>query len=168
MSAPWFKPTSLLDKTYTLGILIKGIDGVLELLGGVLILTVPPSWIMDATDFLSLSEFGVSQHNFLSQSVVKFGHDLAYGSHVFAAIFLLTHGLVKVVLVASLLRNYRRAYPFALVTLSLFLVYQFYAIITHFTWGMTFLTVIDIVIIWLIWREWGQQKQRWANQAPAG
>jgi uncharacterized membrane protein len=38
----WFKPHSLLDRTFEVGIALKGLDGVLEVIGGVLLLAVPP------------------------------------------------------------------------------------------------------------------------------
>jgi uncharacterized membrane protein len=156
----WFKPTSLLDKTYEIGILIKGIDGVLELIGGVLVLVVPPHTIDAILRFLTQHELSRDPHDFVATHILAYGHELERGSTTFAAVFLLTHGLVKVVLVASLLRNKLWAYPFALVTLGLFIVYQIYRMIVQPTFGMAFLTILDTVIVWLIWREWGQVKRR--------
>ena len=151
---PLFRPQTLLDKTYEIGILIKGIDGVLELIGGVLVLTVSPHMITGITQFLTQDALEENPHNFIATHIARAGHHLAAGHNIFAAAFLLTHGLVKVVLVASLLLNKLWAYPWALVVLSLFLVYQIYLLITQPGFGMAFLSVLDAVIIWLIWREW--------------
>lgn len=163
----WFKPTSLLDKTYEIGILLKGIDGILELVGGVLLLVIPPNTIDAITTFLTQHELSQNPNDFIATHVLQYGHDLTHGSHAFAAAFLLTHGLVKIVLVGALLRNYPWAYPFAIITLGLFIAYQVYRMVVEPTWGMAFLTVLDIVITWLIWREWQQQKVRWARAEPA-
>src|SRR5262245_2638401 len=41
----WFKPSGLLDRTFEISIMLKGLDGVLELVGGVLLLFVSPTSI---------------------------------------------------------------------------------------------------------------------------
>jgi len=154
----WFKPQTLLDKTYEIGILLKGIDGVLELVGAAALLFIPVRYFQRFSQWIADLEAGSSHHGFISTHIAHFGHSLAEGNHVFAILFLFTHGLVKVVLVACLLRNKLWAYPFGLVALTLFLGYQLYEMVIHPTFGMGFLTVLDIVIIWLVWREWRQVK----------
>lgn len=149
-----FRPTTVLDKFYELGILIKGIDGAVELIGGLLVLLVPRSTILHLTTTLTHSELANDPHDFLANHLVHAGHQLATGSHVFAAAFLLTHGIVKVGLVTALLLQKLWAYPWALVVLTLFLGYQAYLLMVRPTFGMWFLTILDVVIIWLIWREW--------------
>lgn len=151
---PLFRPQTLLDKTYEIGIIIKGIDGTLELLGGILVLALSPHTITGITAFLTEDALRENPHNFIALRVQHAGHHLASGHTVFAAAFLLTHGLVKVVLVTCLLLNKLWAYPWALVVLSFFLVYQVYLLITAPTFGMAFLTVLDVIIIFLVYREW--------------
>jgi len=154
---PWFKPKTLLDKTYEIGIIIKGIDGTLELIGGVLVLALSPNAINGITRFLTQSALENNPHNLVASHIAKAGHHLASGHNLFAAAFLLTHGLVKVVLVVCLLLNKMWAYPWALGALGLFLIYQVYQLITAATFGMAFLTVLDVIIIGLVYREWQQQ-----------
>lgn len=150
----WFKPKTLLDKTYELGILLKGVDGVLELIGGVLILVIKPKTVDRLVNVVTSRELARDPNDFIATHILQYGHELANGHNGFAAAFLLTHGIVKIVLVAALLRNKLWAYPFALGTLGLFVVYQVYRMIVHPTLGMLLLTVLDVCIIWLIWREW--------------
>lgn len=160
-----FKPTTLLDKFYEAGIIIKGIDGSLELIGGLLVLLVPRNVIEHLTNVLTHNELANDPHDFLANHIAHAGHQLATGSHWFAAAFLLTHGLVKVGLVVALLLQKLWAYPWALVVLTLFLGYQIYLLVVRPTFGMWFLSVLDVIIIWLIWREWRQIR---AQSATAG
>lgn len=155
---PWFRPKTLLDKTYEIGIVIKGIDGFFELLGGILVLTLTPSAILHVTDFFRQEVFENNSHNFIAHAIDKTGHQLASGQTTFAALFLLTHGLVKVGLVTALLLNKLWAYPWALGTLGAFLVYQIYLLATKPTFGMGFLTILDAAIIYLVYREWQKVK----------
>lgn len=154
----WFHPKTLLDKTYVIGIILKGVNGVLELIGGTLVLTLSSHTIQHITNFLTADALADNPHNYIANHIQRAGHHLASGETTFAALFLLTHGLVKVVLVTCLLLNKLWAYPWAFGMLGLFLVYQVYLLITSPGIGMALLTVVDIVILWLIWREWQQVK----------
>jgi uncharacterized membrane protein len=154
---PWFHPKTLLDKAYEIGIVIKGIDGVLEIIGGILVLTISPGTINSLTAFLTQNEIQENPHNFIANHIVAFGDKLATGHNYFAAAFLLTHGIVKVVLVTCLLLNKIWAYPWALGALVLFFFYQSYLLITKPTFAMAFLTVLDAIIIFLVYREWQNQ-----------
>ncbi|MGH7192415.1 MAG: DUF2127 domain-containing protein [Candidatus Saccharimonadales bacterium] len=151
-----FRPQNLLDKAYEIGIIVKGIDGILELIGGILVLVITPGTVNGITHLLTQQELQEDPHDFIAAHILKLGHSLTYGHNYFAAAFLLTHGAVKVVLVACLLLNKLWAYPWALVILGLFLVYQVYQLATHPTFTMAFLSVLDVIIIWLIYREWRQ------------
>ena len=150
----FFHPRTLLDKFYEVGIIIKGIDGAFELLGGLAVLLIPRSTILHLTNVLTRNELANDPHDFLARHLAHAGHSLATGSHWFAAAFLLTHGIVKVGLVTALLLQKLWAYPWALVLLGLFLIYQIYLLVVHPTFGMGFLSVLDAIIIWLVWREW--------------
>ncbi len=163
----WFHPKTLLDKTYEIGILIKGFDGTLELIGGILLLAVPVSAFHRLTLFLTQNELANDPNDFLATHVAHIGNELSAGRDVFAILFLLTHGAVKVALVVALLMQKHWAYPWAIGALILFLVYQAYLLITRPTFFMAFLTVLDIAIIWLVWREWQQVKQRSAAKIAA-
>ncbi|HSW98514.1 MAG TPA: DUF2127 domain-containing protein [Candidatus Saccharimonadales bacterium] len=154
----WFHPRTLLDKTYEIGILIKGVDGVLELLGALLLVAVPTTTIRSLTHWLTANELANDPHDFLASHVAHFGNELAKGHNTFAILFLATHGAVKVALVVALLRQKHWAYPWALGALGAFLVYQVYLLVVKPTFGMGFLTVLDVVIIWLVWREWQKVK----------
>ena len=154
----WFHPKTILDKTYEIGIVLKGIDGILELLGAALLIFIPAHDFASFARWVTDVEAGSSRHGFISSHILQLGHDLAQGHNLFAILFLLTHGIVKVVLVACLLRQKLWAYPFGLAALTLFLAYQLYEMIMRPTFGMGFLTVLDAIIIWLVWREWQQVK----------
>jgi len=160
----WFRPRTLLDKTYEIGIILKGIDGVAELIGGLFLWLVSPTAINGLTRFLTQNELAENPHNFFATHILHYGTELAKGHNTFAIAFLLTHGLVKVVLVTCLLMNKLWAYPYALVALGLFLVYQVYELVVHPTFGMAFLSVLDAIIILLVWREWQQVK---SHKLPA-
>lgn len=150
----FFKPTSLLDKFYEIGILFKGFDGLVELIAGIFLLTVPPSFIRSLTYDLTRGELTQDPHDFFATHLAHAGAHLAQGHNAFVSAFLLIHGAVKVGLVICLLLNKLWAYPLGLAVLGLLFLYQVYQLITGPTFGMAFLSALDVVILWLIWREW--------------
>ena len=76
---------------------------------------------------------------------------------LFGAVYLLSHGAVKVVLVAALLKNELWAYPWMIVFLGVFIVYQVYRLSLKPSVGLTALTVFDAVIAGLTYREYRKQ-----------
>lgn len=164
----WYHPKTLFDKTYEVGIIIKGIDGLFELLGGLVLLLVSPHTFGRLATWLTHGELDQDPHDFIAVHILHTGQQLAAGRNWFAIAFLLTHGIVKVVLVVALLRNKLWAYPFAFVALGLFLVYQVYELVLQVTAGMALLTVLDVIIIWLVWREWQKVKaEGFPGQKPS-
>jgi uncharacterized membrane protein len=156
----WFHPRSLLDRTFEIGITLKGLDGVIELAGALLVAFVPAHVIMRFVTHLTDKELAKDPNDFIAGHVLQYTNELVGHDKWFAVFFLLTHGLIKVVLVFGLLRNLAWAYPFAFVTLGAFTVYQFWLIATHPTVGIILLTLFDLFIIWLTWREYQKFKAK--------
>jgi uncharacterized membrane protein len=88
---------------------------------------------------------------------------LTGGAVLFGAIYLLTHGAVKVGLVIAILLNKLWAYPCLIVVLLIFIGYQLYRIALDPTAGMIALTIFDAVIVTLTWREYRRLRQNAAD-----
>jgi uncharacterized membrane protein len=84
--------------------------------------------------------------------------NLSGGSQAFAAIYLLLHGVVKVVLVAAVLKDKLWAYPWMIAFLLAFIVYQGYLLVVAPTVGIAALTAFDIFMVWLTYREYGRRR----------
>ena len=108
---PWFRPRDLLDQTFEVGIILKGLDGLLEVIGGLLLLVVSPATIDRVVTSLTQHELSEDPHDFLATHLLRTAHGLTGSAVLFGAVYLLAHGVVKVVLVAALLKDQRWAYP---------------------------------------------------------
>jgi uncharacterized membrane protein len=73
---------------------------------------------------------------------------------VFAAIYLLSHGVAKVVLVVAVLRDQTWAYPGMIGLLLAFIVYQVYRLALDPTVGLALLTLFDAFVVVLTWKEY--------------
>lgn len=154
MSAPQ-KPSTLLDRTFFVSLILKGLDGVLEIIGGILLLVVSPAQIGTFARVLTQHEISQDPHDLLANWLLQLTGDLSPSATLFGAIYLLLHGLVKIVLVWAVLRGQLWAYPWMIAFLLVFIGVQCYQISVAFSWGLTLLTAFDIFIVFLTWREYG-------------
>ena len=94
-----------LDDTFKVSVTLKGIDGFLEAVGGLVLLFVSPATLNHVVRTLVAHELSQDPHDLMARHVLKSADDLAHGGRVFAAMYLLSHGVAKVVLVVASLRS---------------------------------------------------------------
>jgi uncharacterized membrane protein len=152
----------LLDRTFEVAIILKGLDGLLEVFGGLLLLLVTPATINRLVAALTEHELSEDPHDFIATHLLNTAHGLTSSAVLFGSLYLLAHGAVKIVLVAALLRNKLWAYPWMMAFLLVFIVYQVYRIALVPSAGLAALTVFDIFVLWLTYREYRRQRQRLA------
>lgn len=161
-------PGRRLELVYRAGIVLKGVDGLVELAAGLALWLVPT---LPATLLAPLERTDADDRAtriLIAQWAGRLDSDLASGPHLFVVTFLLAHGLVKIVLVFCLLREYPWVYPYALAVLGLFAAYQLYAVVLTPGIGLAVLMLLDLVIIWLVWREWTVLRARRISSPPPG
>jgi uncharacterized membrane protein len=162
-----FKPTGWLDRVFEVGIIGKGLNGAVELIGGLLLLFLSPNRIHDAAVAMTRTELSEDPGDFVATHLLHTADGLTGAGVLFGSIYLLAHGVVKVALVTALLFDKIWAYPWMLVVLLVFIGYQLYRIALHPTAGLVALTVFDVIIVALTWREWGVQRRRRPAAAAA-
>ena len=142
----------LLDRTFNVALVLKGLDGLLELVGGILLFVVSPASLNELAQRLTEHELTQDPHDFIAHHLLKLTSNLHH-TQTFGAIYLLLHGVVKLVIVIGLLRREHWSYYFAFVFLGGFVIYQIYRMTYAPTIGLALLTAFDLLIIWLTWRE---------------
>lgn len=157
---------AFLGRTFRVSLILKGLDGLLEIVGGAFLLFVSPRQIGDLARFLTQHELSEDPGDLISNALTHWADSLTVSASLFGAVYLLLHGLVKVVLVWAVLKDYLWAYPWMIGFLLTFIVYQGYRIWVSFSWAMVLLTLFDIFIVWLTWYEYGAHRARLS--APRG
>ena len=140
-----------LHEAFLATVLIKGFDGVLEIVLGFLLMftTVVNSVIL----FLIRDELIEYPYNFFATHL----RALATQSHhaqLFGGLYLVAHGIVKTFLSVALWKNYAWAYPAAMAFLGLFIMYQLIRIAQTLSVPLMLLTLFDIVMLLLVAREY--------------
>jgi uncharacterized membrane protein len=162
-----FRPQSWLDRVFEVGIIGKGLNGAAELVGGLLLLFLGPDRIHRVAVVLTQGELSEDPHDFIAVHILHTANGLTGNAVLLGAVYLLAHGIVKVVLVIALLLNKIWAYPWMIVVLLLFIAYQLYRIVLHPTPGLVGLTLFDLAIVALTWREYQQQRRNREPRPPA-
>ncbi len=141
-----------IHEIFVVGLILKGLTSILELIGGVLLLFTGSLTIF--LSFLIHKELLEDPTDFIATHLQHFLPYFSSHGQLYASFYLLSHGIIKMVLVVSLLRNKLWAYPATIVTLFLFIAYQLYRLTYGFSFILTFLTIFDVVLIVLTWHEY--------------
>lgn len=152
---------SWFERIYKIGVALKGFDGLVEFIAG-LALLISPRLVHIALSSLAaeVGEHHAHTFKFIAEYIGHLDDNLARSGLTFLIVFLISHGVLKLVLVYCLLREYVRVYPYALAILVGFLVYQLYVFIKLPTIGMGIFTLLDIIIIYLVWGEWRELRAK--------
>ncbi len=139
--------------TYEIALLLKGIQAFLEVLFGLLFCFISTSTITSTILFIANGELAESPDNVLSTFLIRSAHQLSASGKLFIILYLLLHGVIKLVLIVGLFLNKAWAYTASLVGLGGLILYQLYSLISRYSTMLLVLTVIDGIILWLVVRE---------------
>jgi uncharacterized membrane protein len=155
----FLKGKTLLDRSFQASITLKGLDGLLEIVGGVLLLGANPARVNNWVAALMQHALSRNPHDFLAAHLLSMAHQFNAEAQYFGFLYLVSHGLAKVILVVALWLNRIWAYPAMIVLLFLFILYQLYRMTFAPSWWLIWLTVFDGIVIWLTWEEFKKQKR---------
>lgn len=141
-----------LHKIFIFSILLKGINAGIEIVGGILFFFT--GTLADIIQFFVRGELAEDPSDLVANSIQQYLPYFFQHSRLFAAFYLLSHGIIKLILVASLLRNKLWAYPSAIFVFFLFIAYQLYRFTYTHSVFLILLTIFDFFIIWLTWHEY--------------
>lgn len=150
----WIQPKTTEDKVFVGSVLLKGLDGLLEFFGGLLLFFVKPEQIQGFVQLITQRELLHDPNDLVANYLVHAVKDIGGTTVTFLIVYLWVHAAIKLIAVIGLLKNWLWAYPFSLITLGILVLYQIYSIIIHHSIGMILLTIFDVFVLWLIWQEY--------------
>lgn len=162
-SAP--RPRRGVHRLFQAGILLKGFDGVVEVVGGLLFGLVREGTLQRWAAVLTSRELTLDTGHVIVHSIRHAAANMSTDTRTFASVYLVGHGLIKVLLAIGLLREKRWVYPTALAFLGAFVVYQVVRLLHTHSAGLMALTVFDVVIVALVWNEWRHLPREVARSA---
>ena len=157
------------DKLFKIAVTLKGLDGGIQLVLGIVLVFIPPTLITGLANDIVTRDLLGDPNDTLSRHLETAAHDFADGSsHWFAIIYLLLHALIKLGLVVALLRKIVPLYPVAVVVLGAFVIYEVYRAIRTHSIALPIFALLDVIIIVLVIREYRQiRREAAANKSAA-
>jgi uncharacterized membrane protein len=150
------KPTTT-DKLFRIAIALKGLDGGIQVIGAIALAVIPPAVIGGLAHSIVTRDLLGDQNGTLATHLTKAAADFTGGdTRMFAILYLLLHGIVKLALVVAMLKKILPAYPVAAVVLAGFVVYELWRAVHTHSIALPFFAALDIVIIVLVLREYRQ------------
>ena len=153
------------DRAFRLTIVLKALDGILEVLGGVLLLFVSPASLRQVVRWVTAHELAQDPKDFIARHLLHSASQLTRSRTLYGAVYLLGHGVGKVVLAVLVLRERLWAYPAIIVLLAAFIAYQLYRITQHATVALVALTAFDALVVALTAHEYRRRRRDRAASA---
>lgn len=152
---------------FLVSIFFKGVISFAEIVLGIATFFIPLSLVTDTILRYTDEELAENSTDFIANQLNHIVHHLSFASGTFIALYLLSRGLLKALLIVGLLKNQLWAYPASLIVIALFILYQIYQLVILFSLPLIALTVFDLFVMWSIWREYEVVLlQRKKYQAP--
>ena len=159
MSIKKYLSEKYFHEAFEIGIILKGLNGILEILGGILLLLIKPAQIISLVQTLTQHELAQEPRDIIANYLLQASHQLSISSELFGAVYLLSHGIIKMIIVIGLLKNKLWAYPFGIVVFSAFGLYQIYRYTYSHSLSLMILTILDVIVIFLTYHEYRYVKK---------
>ena len=143
-----------IHRLFEISVLLKGAHAIIEIVSGAALYLISTDTIVNLAKMVTQDELIEDPKDFIATHLLGAAQHFSMASKSFYAFYLLSHGVIKLLLVVGLLRNQLWSYPASLIAIGLFIVYQLYRFSYTHSLGLIALTVFDLVVIVLIWHEW--------------
>ena len=141
-------------QVFVLSVAAKGAHALFEVFAGIALYLVSTDAIVNAINRWSYDSILDNRHDWLAGKMLEFAGGFSVEKHHFYAFYLLSHGLVKGVLVAGLLREKLWAYPASFVVFTAFIAYQLYRFSYTHDMVLIALSIFDLFVIGLAVHEY--------------
>ena len=139
---------------FVVSVLAKGAHALFEVVAGITLYLVSTDAIVNGINRWSYGEIAEARNDWIAGKLLHFASTFSVEQHHFYAFYLLSHGLVKGVLVAGLLREKLWAYPASFVVFGAFIAYQLYRFSYTHDMVLIALSIFDLFVIGLAVHEY--------------
>lgn len=154
---------SIFHKGFEFGILIKAIDSILEIIGGILLIFLNPSRLNNLIVWLTQHELSEDPRDVIANFIIRLSSKFTINTQYFGVFYLISHGIVKLILIIFLWKGKVWAYPVTIASLIVFIIYQIYRYMLNPSMGLVILTIFDVIMIILTFIEYRRIKNTVPN-----
>jgi uncharacterized membrane protein len=149
-----FQRRTLFHRAYQAAIAIKGLDGAVEFVAGLIIALVGSQRVYHFAIWATAPEIARHPDSHAVHAIRHGAYNFAQHSHKFAIIYLLAHGLLKIGLVVNLFIEHMWIFPTSAVVLLGFITFMAVKLVAHWSPWLFAFALFDTVTLVLVLNEW--------------
>ncbi|MDE2384853.1 MAG: DUF2127 domain-containing protein [Alphaproteobacteria bacterium] len=149
------KPESgLLHGAFDIVVVLKGFNGLFELVCGGALFFIPAGLIAKWVDILIRAEIIEDPNDLVAGTLAHWAEGFGQATQHFAAVYLLVHGITKITLAILLFLEKRLAFPISIALFSALVLYALYRLSLSWSEALFAFIALDMITIAIIAREW--------------
>ena len=143
-----------IHQVFAVSVSLKGLHAIFEIVSGIALYLTSTETILGWINRVTADELSQDPNDWVATDLLQFGRTFSVAEHDFFAFYLLSHGMVKLVLVYGLLKEKLWAYPASFVVFGAFIAYQLYRYSFTHEASLILLSVFDLFVIALAIHEY--------------
>ena len=143
-----------IHQVFVASVLFKGVHAFVEIVGGLSLYLISTATIVGTINSWSYDELIEDKNDWVANHLLEFAQHFSVAEHNFYAFYLLSHGIIKSILVIGLLREKLWAYPASFAVFGAFIAYQLYRYSFTHDFGLILLSIFDLFLIYLAVHEY--------------
>lgn len=144
----------ILHDIFETAIFLKGLNGIFQLVLGLVILFISLSGIHNIANMILQQELTQDPSDPFANFIINFTQTLNLSTKEFIGIYLLIHGILNLFIMISLWKEKHWAYPTSGVIIALMIIYQIIRYTHTHSLTLIIITLIDMVILSLLLQEY--------------
>ena len=143
-----------IHQVFAISVSLKGLHALFEIVAGLALYLTSTETIVGWISSWSNREIAEERNDWIANHMLRFAETFSVEKHDFYAFYLLSHGLVKIILVYGLLKEKLWAYPASFVVFGAFIAYQLYRYSFTHDFSLIVLSIFDLFVIALAVHEY--------------
>jgi uncharacterized membrane protein len=143
-----------IGRAFRVSMVVKAGLSLVEIAVGATLYIASGDGILRVAHRLTRHELTQHPNDVVANFILRSAETLSIDRKSAAALYLVSHGAVKLFLVVMVLRDKLWAYPVFIVALALLIAYQTYRLTLGFAPALAGLTAFDLAVLWLTWHEY--------------
>jgi uncharacterized membrane protein len=143
-----------IHQVFAVSVSLKGLHALFEIAAGLALYFTSTATILGWIGRYTTDELSEDPNDWVATHLLRFGQTFSVQEHDFFAFYLLSHGIVKIILVYGLLKETLWAYPASFVVFGAFIVYQLYRYSFTHEVSLILLSIFDLFVIALAVHEY--------------
>ncbi len=128
-------------------LVLKTFFAIGEVACGIALFFLTPDLIQHAVGFFTGGELATDSTDFVATRLVAWADTFSLDTERFGMIYLISHGVAKLVVLALLWKGKSWSYPLSVTLFTAFIVYQLHRFVYTHSPMLIVLTVLDVVMI---------------------